>query len=224
MALYRDAFGTASASARVVFTDAGLAKMTDCCEVDAQRMRRGVLWIVLGVNLSLFVVELVAGVLAQSTALLGDSLDMLGDSLVYGFSLYVLDRSVMWKARAAFIKGVVMLAFGVGVLVEVARTVLSPAQPVAAAMGAVGLLALIGNAVCFWLLYRHRADDLNMRSTWLCSRNDLLANTAVLAAAAGVVLTGSYWPDVLVGGGIAVLFVQTAYTVVRASLIELRRA
>jgi cation diffusion facilitator family transporter len=197
---------------------------TDCCDVDAQHLRRGVLWVVLGLNLGLFAVEVVAGVLARSTALLGDSLDMLGDSLVYGVSLYVLARSAPWKARAAFLKGIVMLAFGVGVLVEVAHKIVSPVQPVAAAIGAVGFLALVGNAVCFRLLYRHRAVDLNMRSTWLCSRNDLVANVAVLAAAAGVCVTGSQWPDVLVGGAIAALFVQTAFTVVRASLVELRSA
>jgi cation diffusion facilitator family transporter len=176
------------------------------------------------VNLGLFFVELVAGVLARSTALLGDSLDMLGDTLVYGVSLYAIARSDIWKARAAFLKGIVMFAFGAVVLAEVVHRVLSPTRPVAEAMGIVGGLALAGNAVCFWLLYRHRTDDLNMRSTWLCSRNDLLANTAVLVAAGGVALTESPWPDVIVGGAIAALFVQTAFTVVRASLLELRHA
>ena len=179
---------------------------------------------VLAINAGLFGVEAIAGVLAGSTALLGDSLDMLGDSLVYAFSLYVLDRSAAWKARAAFLKGAIMLTFGAGVLAEVARKMLHPALPAAETMGIVGGLALAGNAVCFWLLYRHRSHDLNMRSTWLCSRNDLLANGAVIAAAGAVGVTGSHWPDVLVGGAIAALFVQTAVTVVRASVFELRRA
>jgi cation diffusion facilitator family transporter len=179
---------------------------------------------VLAINLGLFIVEIVAGILARSTALLGDSLDMLGDTLVYGFSLYVLDRSARWKARAALSKGVIMLAFGFAVLAEVVYKLLIPTIPIAQTMGVIGLVALLGNAICFWLLYRHRSDDLNMRSTWLCSRNDLLANTAVLAAAGGVAITGSPWPDVLVGGAIAALFVQTASTVVRASVLELRRA
>jgi cation diffusion facilitator family transporter len=196
----------------------------ECCDVDAQRVRRGVLWAVLGINLGLFVVEIVAGVLARSTALLGDSLDMLGDTLVYGVSLYALARAAAWKARAAFLKGFIMLAFGVGVLLEAVHKAAVPAEPVAAAMGGVGVLALSGNGVCFWLLYRHRRDDLNMRSTWLCSRNDLFANAAVLVAAAGVALTESHWPDVLVGGAIAALFVRTALTVVRSSVVELRRA
>jgi Co/Zn/Cd efflux system component len=117
-----------------------------------------------------------------------------------------------------------MLAFGFAVLAEVVYKLLIPTIPIAQTMGVIGLVALLGNAICFWLLYRHRSDDLNMRSTWLCSRNDLLANTAVLAAAGGVAITGSPWPDVLVGGAIAALFVQTASTVVRASVLELRRA
>ena len=198
--------------------------MKECCEVEARHVRRDILRIVLAVNLVLFVVEIVAGVLARSTALLGDSLDMLGDSLVYGVSLYVLVRSDRWKARAAFLKGIVMFAFGAVVLAEVVQKMVSPTQPMAGVMGTVGILALVGNAVCFWLLYRHRTDDLNMRSTWLCSRNDLLANIAVLGAAVGVSLTASHWPDVLVGGAIAALFVQTAFIVVRASLVELRHA
>jgi cation diffusion facilitator family transporter len=198
--------------------------VADCCDIEAQHIRRDVLRIVLAVNLGLFVVEMVAGVLADSAALLADSLDMLGDTLVYGFSLYVLTRSATWKARAAFLKGVVMLAFGATVLAQVAHKILVPARPVAEAMGIVAALALIGNVVCFWLLYRHRTDDLNMRSTWLCSRNDLLANAAVLGAAVGVSITGRSWPDVLVGGAIAALFVWTALTVLRASLVELRHA
>ncbi len=134
-----------------------------------------------------------------------------------------LSRGAIWRVRAAYSKGLVMLVFGVGVLAEVLHKVLSPAPPVAEAMGVVGVLALAGNAVCFWLLFRHRTEDLNMRSTWLCSRNDLLANTAVIAAAVAVSLTGSHWPDVVVGGAIAALFVQTAFTVLRAARIEVRQ-
>jgi Co/Zn/Cd efflux system component len=117
-----------------------------------------------------------------------------------------------------------MLAFGFAVLAEVVYKLLIPTIPIAQTMGVIGLVALLGNAMCFWLLYRYRSDDLNMRSTWLCSRNDLLANVAVLAAAGAVSVTGIAWPDVLVGGAIAALFMQTAFTVVRTSVLELRRA
>jgi Co/Zn/Cd efflux system component len=100
--------------------------------------------------------------------------------------------------------------------------VLAGVVPSAETMGIVGLLVLIGNAVCFFLLYRHRSDDLNMRSTWLCSRNDIIANVSVLAAAAGVVVTGSPWPDLIVGGAIAILFLRTAWTVLNESVREYR--
>ena len=201
--------------------------MDACCEaksseVSALRGRQArVLRIVLGVNAAMFGVEFAAGLLAGSTALLGDSLDMLGDALVYGFSLYVLDKSLVWRARASLVKGLVMLAFGVGVLFEAGAKLSTGGVPAASAMAGVGAASLAANAFCFALLWRHRGDDLNLRSTWLCSRNDLLANSAVLVAAAFVARVGSVWPDVLVGAGIACLFLRTAAFVLRESAAEL---
>jgi len=204
--------------------------MEDCCEskseeLAALRSRQGrVLVAVLVINAAMFCIEFGAGLLAGSTALLGDSLDMLGDSLVYGFSLYVLHRSMVWRARAALLKGLVMLAFGLGVLLEAGlrlRTGFTPAAPV---MAGIGALALAANGVCFLMLWRHRSDDLNLRSTWLCSRNDLVANSAVLVAAALVAKLHSFWPDLLVGVGIALLFLRTALSVLRESGAELLRA
>lgn len=202
--------------------------MDACCESKATELEtlKGeparVLKTVLAINAVLFVVELVAGLLAHSTALLADSLDMLGDSLVYGFSLYVLWRSAEWKAVAAIFKGVVMAVFGVGVLVEAGYKMWAGVVPSAETMGIIGVLVLIGNAACFFLLYRHRSDDLNMRSTWLCSRNDIIANVSVLAAAVGVALSNSLWPDLIVGGAIALLFLRTAWTVLNESIREYR--
>jgi Co/Zn/Cd efflux system component len=184
---------------------------------------KNVLTIVLVINAVLFIVEAAAGLLAHSTALLADSLDMLGDSLVYGFSLYVLWRGAEWKARAAVLKGVVMALFGVGVLVEVLFKIITGAVPIAETMGLIGLLVLLGNGVCFLLLYSHRSDDLNMRSTWLCSRNDIIANGAVLVAAAGVKILNSAWPDILVGAAIAALFLKAALAVLQESFAELRK-
>jgi cation diffusion facilitator family transporter len=198
--------------------------MDDCCKAEdlarvaGQRDQRRVLVVVLAVNLALFVVEMVAGFLSHSTALLADSLDMLGDSIVYGFSLYVVTRSERARALAASLKGMIMLAFGALVLAEAARRMLVPALPEAHTMGMVGLLALAGNAFCFWLLYRHRSDGLNMRSTWLCSRNDLIANLSVLGAAAVVARTGSAWPDLVVGVSIAALFAQSGWGVLREAI------
>jgi cation diffusion facilitator family transporter len=178
--------------------------------------------LVLAINAVLFIVEAAAGLLAHSTALLADSLDMFGDSLVYGFSLYVLWRSAEWKAMAAVVKGVIMALFGAGVLIEAVYKIAAGVTPAAETMGIIGLLVLIGNGVCFLLLFRHRSDDLNMRSTWLCSRNDIIANIAVLIAAGGVAYFRSIWPDVLVGGIIAVLFLRTAFTVLSESIQEYR--
>ena len=189
------------------------------CEVAALRVRHSrVLWIVLAINAAMFVVEATAGVLAHSTSLLADALDMLGDALVYGFSLFVVARSLRWQAGAALIKGAFMLAFGLGVLAEAGYKMIHPVMPSVGAMGIVGLLALAANAACFFLLYRHRGDNLNMRSTWLCSRNDLLANVGVLAAAGATWLFASRWPDIVVGVIIAALFLRTAASVMREAM------
>jgi len=202
--------------------------MDACCEEKAEEIKtlrgehRNILIVVLVVNAVLFVVEAAAGLLANSTALLADSLDMLGDSLVYGFSLYVLWRSAQWKATAAALKGAIMATFGVGVLIGAVYKTLTGVLPVAETMGIIGLLVLLGNGLCFLLLFRHRSDDLNMRSTWLCSRNDIIANLAVLVAAMGVKVFDASWPDILVGAVIAALFLRSAFTVLRESFLELR--
>ena len=203
--------------------------MDNCCETKAEEMstlrgqHKTVLIIVLLINAALFVVEAAAGLLGNSTALLADSLDMLGDSLIYAFSLYVLSRSAAWKAKAALLKGAVMAVFGVGVLLEVIYKTISGILPSAETMGIIGTLVLLGNGICFLLLYRHRSDDLNMRSTWLCSRNDIIANAGVLVAAFGVYVTQSVWPDVLIGGAIAALFLKSALAVLTESFIEFKR-
>jgi cation diffusion facilitator family transporter len=203
--------------------------MDQCCREDdiraaaEQEGQRTTLQIVLAVNAALFFAETLTGWLAGSTALLGDSLDMLGDSLVYGFSLYVLAGSERDRARAALLKGAIMLLFGLSVLGgAVWRTLTDSGPPVMEAMGLMGLVALCGNLLCFYLLWRHRDGDLNMRSAWLCSRNDLVSNGAVLVAAVAVGLTASPWPDLIVGLGIAALFLHSAVGVLHASGSRLR--
>ncbi|WP_395401080.1 cation diffusion facilitator family transporter [Pseudoduganella sp. UC29_106] len=166
----------------------------------------------------MFVVEGIGGILAQSTSLLADALDMFGDALVYGFSLIVLARSERWHARAALLKGFFMLAFGLAVLAEAGYKLWHPPTLEVVTMGTIGFLALFANLICFYLLYRHRSDNLNMSSTWLCSRNDLIANVGVLLAAAGSHLLASYWPDVVVGVVIAALFVSSASGVIRQAI------
>ena len=197
--------------------------MADCCqdkscEIEALREKQGtVLKVVLVINAAMFIVESAAGIIAGSTALLADSLDMLGDALVYGFSLYVLGRGIKWQARSALLKGVIMAGSGLFVLGEVVYKVLYPALPSAAIIGWIGLLALGMNALCLGLLWRHRTDDINMHSVWLCSRNDIIANVSVLAAGLGVWLTNTGWPDIAVGLVIAAVFFKSAvFVIIRA--------
>jgi Co/Zn/Cd efflux system component len=189
--------------------------MESCCEVrEIPRQQRQVLHVVLGINVVMFLAEAIAGVLAHSTALFADSLDMLGDAIVYGFSLYVIARGAVWQARAALLKGVIMAAFGVGVLVQAALKLAYGLTPTVEVMGAVGLLAFAANGLCLALLWRRRADDINMRSAWICSRNDVVGNAGVLVAAMAVAATGSPWPDILIGLLIAAVFGRSALRVI----------
>lgn len=202
--------------------------MGDCCNdkaCDIEALRRhqsATLKTVLVINAVMFVVELTAGLLSGSLSLLADSLDMLGDALVYGFSLYVVARGARMKATAALFKGGIMAAFGIFVLGQALYKIYVPQVPAFETIGAIGLLALAANGFCLFLLWRHRRDDINMESVWLCSRNDIVANVSVLFAAAGVWATASGWPDILVGLGIAALFLRSALHVLRGGLTELR--
>lgn len=202
--------------------------MDDCCvdkacAVAQLRERQATtLRLVLIANAGMFVVELISGLLAGSVALLADSLDMLGDALVYAFSLYVVARGAVWKAWAAVAKAVVMGLFGLFVFGQVVYKLLYPQLPTYEAMGVVGALALAVNGVCFALLWRHRAEDINMRSVWLCSRNDLIANASVILAACAVWMTRSPWPDIAVGALICVVFLRSAFLVAREARAELR--
>jgi len=194
-----------------------------CCQESARAVRqRGVLWTVLAINAALFAVEVVAGLSAGSSALLGDSLDMLGDSLVYAASLWVVGRGAGAEARVALGKGAFMGALALAVVVDAAERLTGSVPPSSAVVGGVGLLALAGNGACFALLYRHRADNLNFRSTWLCSRNDVIANVAVLVSAAFVAVTASPWPDVLVGIALAALWLRTSLRVMREAWLSHR--
>lgn len=193
------------------------------CELETLRSRQSsTLKLVLLINAVMFVVELAAGLMSDSLSLLADSLDMLGDALVYGFSIYVVARGARMKARAALLKGGIMAAFGFFVLGQAIYKILFPQLPVFEAIGAIGLLALAANGICFALLWKHRAEDINMSSVWLCSRNDIIANVSVLFAAAGVWLTHSGWPDIMVGLALAALFLRSALFVLRGAIAEIR--
>ena len=201
--------------------------MDHCCDAKTDTLavlrdrQKSVLQIVLAINAIMFMAEFTAGIFAHSTALLADSLDMLGDALVYGLSLYALHRSARWRTGAALTKGVIMGVFGISVVIEAVMKMVTGVVPQGSMMGVFGILALAANVSCLVLLMRHRTDDLNMRSTWVCSRNDVIANSGVLLAAAGVILTGAAWPDILIGLLIAGLFLSSAWEVIRACLSEL---
>jgi cation diffusion facilitator family transporter len=199
-----------------------LSPCDDCLTPIHREDQIRVLKIVLAVNVVMFLAEGAGGLIFRSMALLGDALDMLEDALVYGLSLYVIDRGPRWKARAALIKGVVMLALGAGVLVQTVRHSLSGVVPAAGGMSLVALAALAANAFCLFLLYKHREDDLNMRSTWLCSRNDVIANAGVIAAAVLVRWLGSPWPDISMGAVIAVMILTSSVTLLKEARRELK--
>ncbi|MDR3390873.1 MAG: cation transporter [Sulfuriferula sp.] len=193
------------------------------CEIETLRNRQSaILKIVLAINAIMFLVELAAGLMSGSLSLLADSLDMLGDALVYGFSIYVVARGARMKAMAALFKGSIMAAFAIFVLAQAVYKILTPQVPVFETIGIIGALALAANSACLFLLWRHRADDINMQSVWLCSRNDIIANVSVLFAAAGVWLSGSGWPDIIVGLALAALFAQSSLSVVRGAMAALR--
>ena len=192
-----------------------LRAVDECCEVrEIPREQRRVLHVVLWINLAMFLVESVAGVLGNSTALLADSVDMLGDGIVYGFSLFVIGRGLLWQARAALLKGAIMAAFGIGVLVQVALEIAHGLAPTVEVMGTVGMLAFAANIFCLVLLWRRRGDDINMRSAWVCSRNDVAGNAGVLVAAGAVALTSSPWPDIVIGLLLATMFGRSAARVI----------
>ncbi len=188
------------------------------------KSHRPVLWTVLLINATMFVVEATTGILASSTALLGDSLDMLGDAVTYGTSLYVLGGTVASKARVARFKGGIMLLTGLVIFGRALYRTTQPVLPEFEWMTAIGILALAMNTICLTLLWRFKDDDINMKSVWLCSRNDIIANTSVLGAAGLVFYFESPWPDLVVGFALTLLFTKSAFTVFAASRREMRAA
>ena len=193
----------------------------DSCATSALGVQRRMLAVVLAVNVSMFLIEAGAGWGAQSVALQADALDFLGDSLNYATALYVLAKPLSWRAGAALVKGLAMLAFGLFVLGASVHNAILGANPEAPVMGAIGLLALCANLGCALLLFRFRRGDANLRAVWLCSRNDAIGNLAVLAAAGGVAVTGAYWPDLFVGLVMASLAAWAGQSVLRQAWGEL---
>ena len=190
---------------------------------DDARYRR-VLWLALAINGAMFGFEVVFGLIADSLSLQADALDFFGDAANYAISLALLGRAIRWRARGAAIKSGAMALFGAWVLGAAIYRVFVGGVPDAAIMGAVGLLALFANLVCAGLLFRFRRGDANMRSVWLCSRNDAIANIAVILAALAVAVTGTGWADLGVAVVIASLAASAGISVIRQAHAELRTA
>jgi Co/Zn/Cd efflux system component len=183
---------------------------------------RRVLWAVLGINAAMFLAEIGAGLAAGSASLQADALDFLGDAGNYAVSLFVVGMALRYRAMAAVAKGATMAAFGLWVIGITAWHAVHGTLPHVFTMGVVGVTALAANAASFGLLWAHRGGDANMRSAWVCTRNDVLGNLAVLLAALGVFGTGAGWPDLVVATIMAGLALQGAWMVLRQSLAELR--
>lgn len=199
-----------------------------CCEPETSETRlqdaayRRVLWAALAINGVMFIVETAAGHAAGSVALQADALDFLGDTATYAISLFVIGLSLRARAQAALAKGAAMGLLGIWVMGSTLWHVAYGGAPQVVAMGIVGFAALAANAVVFALLWRHRSGDSNMRSVWLCSRNDVVGNFAVILAALGVFGTGTAWPDIAVAAVMATLALQGAWAVFVHVRSELR--
>ena len=196
--------------------------MDHCCgnkRKELERMaqqgaqRRVLLW-VMAINLVMFFVEFGAGIVANSSALQADAVDMLGDAAVYALSLWAVGRGSRWEAGAALVKGFLILGFFVFIVVEVVNKMITAVPPASGIMLIFGSIALVANLSCLAFLWRFRALNINMKSTFECSRNDVAANVGVLVAAGGVALIGSGWPDIAAGSIIALLFLRSAVSVI----------
>lgn len=195
------------------------------CSADALRGRqRESLLGVLGINAVMFLVIIGGAWYGNSTSLLADSLDNLGDALTYGVSLYAVSRSATTKAKAALFKGLLIFLAAGAVAAQITYKLIVPSTPVFEVMGAFSLLGLAANSACLYLLWRHRLDDVNMSSVWECSRNDIVANLSVLVAAGAVWLTGSGWPDIAVALGLVWLLFRSAVRVISSAVKELGTA
>ncbi|MFC4259244.1 cation transporter [Marinobacter lacisalsi] len=202
--------------------------MSSCCSAPEPKNPspgfRRALWIALWVNLAMFVIEGVASFQSGSVSLMADAIDFFGDSANYLLSLSVLSMGMLWRGRAAMVKGVTMTVFGIAVLARAVWVAQSGITPEAVTMGLIGFLALAANASVAWLLFRYRTGDSDMRSVWLCSRNDAIGNVAVMVAALGVFGTGTAWPDLAVAAVIGSLAVTSGISVVRHARSDIRDA
>jgi len=188
---------------------------SDGCSLERlQERQRGTLQAVLGINAVMFFVIVGAALYGRSTALLADSLDNLGDALTYGLSLYAVTKGPIIKAKVALFKGGLIFLAALVVAAQILYRLFVPSIPLFATMGIFSLAGLAANALCLYLLWRHRHEDVNMSSVWECSRNDIASNLSVLVAAGAVAISGSGWPDLLVALGLLTILLRSAYRVI----------
>ncbi len=200
---------------RPLVSDHNKEMTDDCCSIEVESKEQArVLWMVLGINAAMFVAEFIAGVIAQSTGLIADSLDMLADAAVYYVSLYAVGRSANLKNRAATLSGVLQILLAVSVAGEILRRTIMGSEPEPTLMIGVSLIALVANVMCLALIAKHRDGEFHMRASWVFSKNDVIANVGVIAAGGLVLLLDAHWPDLVIGalivfvvlrGGISIL-------------------
>ncbi len=197
----------------------------DCCEADKIDLTKGqnkalvkVFWIVLSINLLMFFIEAIGGYVSHSNALWADSLDMLSDVFIYGLSLYVLTKGHQAKVKASLLKGYLMFILGLFVVGEAVYKIISPIQPTGEIISMIGVIALVANAICLLLLVRHKDTDLNVKSSWICTRNDVFANGGVIIAGFLVVYFNSMWPDILIGLIIACIVLKSSLDIIREGI------
>jgi len=203
----------------------------ECCETDKidltksqNSVLRRIFWIILGINLVMFLTEAVAGYIAHSSALWADSLDMLSDVFVYALSLLVLSSGHQARVKASLVKGILMLLLGIFVVGEAIYKIINPIQPIAETISLIGTIALVANVICLILLMRHKNTDLNIKSSWICSRNDVFANAGVIIAGFLVGYFSSMWPDIIISSIIAFVVLGSARGVIKESLQHLKNS
>jgi Co/Zn/Cd efflux system component len=200
--------------------------MSGCgCEVtiNDESQKRVLVWL-LGINAFMFVIELGVGLLADSTALIADSMDMLADAIVYGIGLYAIGKSIIHKANAAKVSGYFQLVLGLLILIDIVRRSIYGSEPVSFLMMAMGGVALIANVICLVIIRNHKNDEVHMRASWIFSANDVIANLGVICAGILVMLTDTRWPDIAVGSIVACVVLRGARLILTDANNEIREA
>jgi len=199
--------------------------MSGCgCEIEIKDKEQSrVLIVLLAINGVMFVAEIIAGIVADSTALIADSLDMLADATVYAIGLYAVGRSLAAKVKAAHISGVFQVMLGLGVLFDIVRRTIVGSEPESLMMMTVGTVALIANTICLRLIYKHRQGEVHMRASWIFSKNDVIANLGVIIAGVLVAWLASPWPDLIIGLIIATIVVRGGVHIFRDASAENER-